>query len=214
MMNPKVKLFLGLALDILFPPDESLVSISDASAEDLASSLPKSQEIGSLNFALFAYSDERVKNLVWEIKYYKNLEITETVGKILAKKIENYFENTEQEILVIPVPQTDKRQKERGFNHTELIAKSVCKNLSKKFVLDSNLISKVRNTPKQSSLENRKERLDNLVGAFELKMHEQISGKEVVIIDDVITTGATVGEMRKLLVSAGINKVVAFAIAH
>lgn len=192
-------------LNILFPTEETPENFSD---------LPRAgtDTLPAHTAALFAYRDEKVKLLVWEIKYYKNETITVEVGKILADRITHLFESSSERIYVVPVPLTERRLRERGYNHTELIAKAALEFLpAKKFVLANDVVVKVRHTPKQASVADRSERLQNMRDAFAIK--GKIPGKNFLIIDDVITTGATIQEVRKILEQAG-ARTFAISIAH
>src|SRR3989344_3791317 len=199
MNNTGIPHFFGLLLDFLFPADESVKIFENVSADEFKRRLPPSEPIVNNGVTgattLFAYSDERVKRLVWEIKYYRNIKIAEIVGALIAEKIEEELAGKlgknigekiwqtdgrqsdrrffpDEQILVVPVPLTSRRLRERGFNHTELIAKSVLKNLpgnlpgnsAAKFALAPDILIKIRHTPKQSSIENRGKRFQNIVG--------------------------------------------------
>lgn len=213
------KLFSAL-LDFIFPAEESVrefAGTGTGSVDELErmlpayepSNLPKNIE------CLFAYSDERVKHLVWEIKYYKNERIADVIGQLLAKKIlADAKAQVAEKFLLIPIPQTARRQRERGFNHTEMIANAVIKHLPSNFSVAVDTLRKIRHTPKQSSLENRQERLTNLVGAFVVTEPAKILNRNILVIDDVVTTGATIMEAVRVLQSAGVKEIRGFAIAH
>lgn len=111
--------------------------------------------------------------------------------------------------LVIPVPPDRKRLKTRGFNHTSLIAKEISKRLS--LPLELNGLIKVKSTPQQISLK-REERLKNLRRAF--RAEKNFSGKRILLIDDVITTGATASECARALLRAGAAEVNILTIAR
>ncbi len=226
MNNTKVPHFFGLLLDFLFPAGESVKTFENVSVDEFKRRLPPSEPINENVAAVFAYSDERVKHLVWEIKYYRNTKIADAVGSLIAEKMiggkisaEKFgWKTSDWQFLVVPIPLTSRRLRERGFNHTELIAKSVLKNLPRNlrvnFALAPEILRKIRHTPKQSSIENREKRFQNIVGAFEVAEPHLVAGKNIVVIDDVITTGATVSEAKRALFEAGAKSVRAFAVAH
>ena len=164
--------------------------------------------------ALFAYRDEQVKLLVWEIKYHKNERAADDVGKLLAERIVKSMSG--EHIFLVPIPLTARRLRERGFNHTEMIARSTLKFLPAQFSLELGVLTKIRHTEKQASLTDRAERLQNMTGAFALAPSvsaSQIAGKTFIIIDDVVTTGATITSARRALEDAG-GKTHVFCIAH
>ncbi len=115
-------------------------------------------------------------------------------------------------LILVPIPLAQKRLRERGFNQALLICEKLTKqntNLKQK-----NILWKQKKTPHQALIENRTERLKNIVGSFGVKNPDKIKGKNVILIDDVTTTGATLSEARKVLREAGEKKIIAFTIAH
>lgn len=110
--------------------------------------------------------------------------------------------------LIIPVPLHLKRLREREFNQTALIGHCLSKELKIQLIIN-NLI-KTRETPPQTSL-NRKERLENVKKAFSAY---GISGADILLVDDVITSGATVRECSQSLAQAGAKSVTVLALAH
>ena len=106
--------------------------------------------------------------------------------------------------IIIVVPISKKRQKERGYNQSELIAKEISKMLSIK--IEKNIIKKLKNTPPQSSL-NKEQRQENIRGVYKVFNIEKIENKNILIIDDIYTTGSTVNECSKMLRKAQPRKV-------
>lgn len=118
------------------------------------------------------------------------------------------FENFGQPILV-PIPISKSRLRERGYNQSELIAK----NLSG-FVVETKILIKIKDTPRQARIENRQTRMQNVLGSFAVQNAELIQNRNIILIDDVATTGATLKEARKVLKNAGARKIIAFTFAH
>ena len=111
--------------------------------------------------------------------------------------------------IICPVPMTAKTLRKRGFNQSAFIGQLIAWKLA--IPLSSNLILKTRETAHQSDLK-AKERQNNLKGAFECK--RQVRGKHIVIVDDVLTTGATVNEVSKTLKKYGASRVDIWACAR
>lgn len=221
MNTQKISGFFGLLVDFLFPASDSAKSFENVSVEEWLRLLPKSETIkedaggNGRDSALFAYKDERVKHLIWEIKYHRNQKIADIAGMLLADKIrKNLAGESADRFFLTPIPLTEKRLRERGFNHTGFIAKSVLKNLPENFCLAENILTKIRHTQKQNSIETRDDRFKNIAGAFGVPEPKSARGKDILLIDDVITTGATVGEAKRVLLSAGAKSVRAFAVGH
>lgn len=198
-------------IDLIFPPSPVVLKLKTIDAEGLELMLEKARELPDDSLALFAYSDESVKNLVWEIKYYRNTKIAEEVGLLLANKIKGKIKWSGK-ILLIPIPMTKKRLRERGFHHTEFLCKSIKKFLPENFEIRTDILEKIKNTPNQSSLENRMDRLENLKNCF--KANSLVKDQSVILVDDVITTGATMNEAKRVLLEAGVKEVFCVAVAH
>ena len=79
---------------------------------------------------------------------------------------------------------------------------------------DFNILIKIKETEHQANIKERKDRLKNLSGSFSVKNAEMIKSRNIILIDDVITTGATLSEARKTLKQFGAKKIIAFTVAH
>ncbi len=123
-------------------------------------------------------------------------------GKVLAERIREC--GMDGADMLIPVPMTKADKRKRGLNQSELIAKELSKRLN--IPVCSRAVEKVRRTAQQKGL-GRRERLLNLKGAFSVTAPELISGKTVILVDDVCTTGGTLTELTSLLLNSGTAKV-------
>jgi ComF family protein len=112
--------------------------------------------------------------------------------------------------VLVPVPLSKKKLKWRGFNQAEEIAKELANFL--KIPLISDCLIKTKETKDQVEL-SEKERKENVKGAFYIKNKEKIAGKNVLLVDDVFTTGATMEEAAKVLKEAGSEKIVGVVVA-
>ena len=110
---------------------------------------------------------------------------------------------------IVPVPLTAKGLKQRGFNQSLLIARVVSKKTGTPLNIDTLL--KIRETPPQVGL-SASERHKNLAGAFTAKGH--LKGSRILLVDDVVTTGATAAACSKALLKAGAQEVIVLAIAR
>ncbi len=186
----------------------------------LSSLGPAERECPKWIYPLFDYRHKGMKKAVWFLKYKgrKNLArvFAEAMyGRILEELSDLSIMENFTEPLLIPIPLSPRRYRERGFNQAELISKEIIQLDGKQnFELVSHVLVKPHDTKHQAHVENRAERLKNLRGSFTLKNSEQIKGRNIILIDDVITTGATLGEARKILLEAGARKVIAFTLAH
>jgi ComF family protein len=127
-------------------------------------------------------------------------------ASFLAEKlVETLQENPEYEEYpyIVAVPLHRVRQRERGFNQSDLIAKDLAKLTGKTWIRP---IKRCRNTLSQTTL-HKTQRLVNLTGAFRVHKADQIKGKNLIVIDDVFTTGSTLNEISSSLYKAGAAKV-------
>ncbi|OHA18223.1 MAG: hypothetical protein A2664_02015 [Candidatus Taylorbacteria bacterium RIFCSPHIGHO2_01_FULL_46_22b] len=169
--------------------------------------------------SLFDYRDPLMKQLVWEIKFRGNLQLTKLAATLLYDHLiadlsdTHLFSNTDQPIIV-PVPLSLGRNRERGFNQTERLADEMEKLDGRKNFSVICAVKRVRETKVQTSIKNRAEREKNLRDAFEVIDSSLVTGKTLIILDDVTTTGSTVQEIRKVLLAAGAKKVTGLTLAH
>ena len=111
------------------------------------------------------------------------------------------------------VPVSKRRKRRRGYDQVELLAEEVGKEIN---LPPIRLLNKIRNNKPQSQIDNEAKRRANVLGAYEVTNRDQFMGKRVLILDDVITTGSTVGECARMLLTAGAKEVhcAALAAAH
>jgi len=170
-------------------------------------------------FPMYDYRNPIVKKSIWFLKYKNKRKIAEIFAELMYERILeeladlSLIENFRDPIL-IPIPLAPKRMRERGFNQALLISKKLKKLSAEKFILEGNVLIKPKDTEHQAKIENRSERLKNIVGSFSIKNGEQIKGRNIILIDDVTTTGATLAEAKKVLKQAGAKKIIAFTVAH
>lgn len=124
------------------------------------------------------------------------------------EKICGFFEKYD---IIIPVPMTNKKIKERGYNQTEIIATIISKNIPN-IKLQKDILIKYKNNKIQSQL-NKKQRQKNVQNVYTLHNEEIIRHKNILILDDIYTTGATCNECAKTLKQAQPNKIGIITIA-
>lgn len=210
-----------LCVDFLFPKSEKVLELEALSAEVFLETLPPAENLKDKHTkALFNYDHPLVKEIVWELKYSGNIRIAEKLGEILYDHIQHeladfaLFEKWDKPILV-PIPISNKRRLERGWNQSELLAEEILKRDSEKmFRYMPRQLAKVRDTGSQTKTRSRKERLENLTNSMKVLNTPSVTGECVIVLDDVTTTGSTFAEARRALRAAGAKKILCIAVAH
>jgi ComF family protein len=121
----------------------------------------------------------------------------------------------ETELLVVPVPLHSTKLRQRGFNQSELIARAALKVNSSagRFQLSLGLLERRRETKSQIGL-SQHQRGKNIRGAFVVTRPREVAGREVLLVDDVFTTGTTVSECARILRCAGASQVYVATVAR
>ncbi len=156
------------------------------------------------------YNDNNIKKIIdlFKFKWQENLEkpLTYLILKFISKnKLSTLISNS----ILIPIPLHKRRYLERGFNQSELLAGGLSKKYNTPICTD--LIRK--KYTKHQTLLNLDKRQKNIVDAFVLKNNKSILGRNILLVDDVITTGASLNEAARILRQAGAKKVNALVLA-
>lgn len=174
-----------------------------------AASLPVTGENARLRGEFFSvciaplYYKDNVSKAVKRFKFNGKTHYARPFGKIIAKCIQQNLAGEYD--LITWVPLSRKRYRERGYSQSELLAMDVALELDN---VAADLLEKTKDTPAQSSLKGRARRKANVSGAYSVKDEELVRNKRILIIDDIVTTGATLSECARVLLSAGAKKVV------
>ncbi len=157
--------------------------------------------------ALFEYGENTVSKLIKMFKYNYLTEIADIFEKII---IDTKFNDAWSDFVIIPVPLHPRRERERGFNQAEIIAKL----FAKKFGLNINKnLNRVIYTAQQAKLSGEERRL-NLKNAFDFNVEGNAAPEKVLLMDDVYTTGATMQECAKVLKNNGVKIVWGLVLAR
>ena len=160
------------------------------------------------HYYIFKY-DNLIRNLIIDYKFNEKPYLYRSFLEFFNKYQKKYVQFEIYDI-IIPVPISKKRNKERGYNQSLLIAREMAKNENVK--LRNKVISKVKNNNTQSKL-NKEERAENVKNVYKITNNKEIIDKNILLIDDIFTTGATLNECSKMLKQAGTKKVDVLTIA-
>lgn len=175
---------------------------------------PKCQrkKLSGLYFAL-DYKNPLIKNLVQKFKYKP---FVRELAKPLASLIITHFQLSDNKpnfsnFILIPIPLSKKRLRWRGFNQAEELAKELSKFLKIPLILNS--LIKIKEAPPQVELA-AEERRENIKGVFSCQNRNGISGKKILLVDDIYTTGSTIEEAATKLLEAGAKEVWGVVVAR
>lgn len=155
---------------------------------------------------LFSYTEPAVKELISQIKYRGHIDGVNFLTRYYQKAVLARLPRGEW--IVTSVPLSKERYQTRGFNQSELLARKLTEPLYDYI----DLLIKRRETKPQAKL-NKKLREKNLLGSFAVKKGQE-TPSQVILVDDVVTTGSTLKEAAKVLRKAGVQSVWGLTIAH
>lgn len=158
------------------------------------------------------YDDTVLQNLIHCFKYKYLKGLAPVLGEITLKYlgILNLTSLNLKSFIVVPIPLHPKKERQRGFNQAKLIAEFLAQELNLELIEP---LKRVKNTEQQAKLKDQDERIKNINGCFEIKNPEQIGHKNILLIDDVFTSGATINEAVKILKANGASKIITLVLA-
>lgn len=157
--------------------------------------------------ALWYYKDD-VRSSIKRFKFGRYRNYAPIYGRLLAMHLlESPFADFD---IISWVPVGPLRKLKRGFDQSQLLAEAVAGELGRD---TSRVLRKIRNTPPQSLIDDAAKRRANVLGAYRVTDKDSIKGKRILLLDDVITTGATCSECAKTLLAAGAKEVFCAAVA-
>ncbi|MDU5079779.1 ComF family protein [uncultured Tissierella sp.] len=162
-----------------------------------------------INKVYYSLSYNRfIREMMKNYKYNGKNYLYKPFGEIMIRTIENK-KIAEDIDIIIYVPTHKRKEALRGYNQAELLAVYISKNLEKP-LLRENLI-KTKWTKEQSH-SNKIDRIINLKGSFQIKDSSEIERKKILLVDDIITTGVTMGECSRVLINNGAKEVIGIAL--
>lgn len=164
----------------------------------------------NLDYLIYFFKYEKIiRKLILQYKFFNKPIISEMFSKIILKNekicgILKFYD------IIIPVPMHKYKKQCRGYNQTELFSKQIANKLC--ITYNENILVKVKNNVRQSSL-NLENRENNVKNVFKIIDENEIKNKNVILVDDIYTTGATLEECTKELKDAGCKTVLGLVIA-
>lgn len=214
---PKTSIISGKRLDEnnsnQYISDDEIELIDRVSKNDLIDLEKKL--ISDHSFALFAFrEDDDFSKIIYQLKYGGMKMLGVYLGRMLGNELKKYItqNNLPDFDIIIPVPLFKTKVRERGYNQSDFICLGISKTLGIKCISD--IVKRNRHTSTQTKL-SREERIENMKDAFEIndKYKNEIDGKGIILVDDVVTTGSTMNEVIKVLKENGCSDVTACCLA-
>jgi ComF family protein len=210
-MTPFLKKILSCLADLLFPPAcllcgeylENGVYVCGKCLENL----PLNRNSSKSSLSVFDYGED-IRLLIHELKYNHRPEIGIIMGEAAGKRLKGFIEPDIS--VLVPIPLHKKRLRIRGYNQTELICKGLSGVLN--VPVKKDLLQRIRNNVSQTTL-NAVKRSGNVKGIFGIDKPLEDHDKLILMVDDVITTGATTKEAGSVLKNSGYENVFPISIA-
>ncbi len=152
----------------------------------------------------------QIETLIHIVKYQQGRKLGKYLGRIMGERIREQLPNLSESVIV-PVPLHPVRRRERGYNQSEIISRGISEIIPIR--IDTRVLVRKKHTRTQTLL-SAKERQDNVQDAFLIRNRKSIVQRHVVLIDDIVTTGATMQQCAKMLIRAGAESVTGLALAR
>jgi len=217
-----IKSFMFTFFDLLFPQDVC-INIFDTLNSSRIEMLVDNIIVERTHVTCIAplpFKKKLVRDAILAMKYHGHKRATLLLSEILApylieelaeRRMYGSFNNP----LIVPIPLHPARFKERGFNQAERIATLLLRYMNdKNITIATNFLYRIKKTGKQTLRASKQERYENIKNAFVVPHPEMVKNKDIILIDDVITTGATLAEAEKTLQKSGARNVLCVAVAH
>lgn len=151
--------------------------------------------------ALWFYQDQ-VRRSILRYKFYGRRNYAAAYARMLGMKLMK--EDRLQVDLITWVPISEKRRKKRGYDQGQLLAEKLAQEVE---IPATPLLKKIRNNPPQSGIVGQAHRRANVLGVYRVTDPQALMGKRILLLDDILTTGATAGECARVLLTAGAEEV-------
>ena len=160
------------------------------------------------SFTAVWYYEKNVRSSLLRFKFYGARKYASCYGRHLAMKLTQTHQ--EEYDLVTWIPVSPLRKLRRGYDQANLLARSVGRELG---MVPVSTLKKIRNNRRQSGIDDAAKRRANVLGVYRCVCPEQIAGKRILLLDDILTTGATASEAARVLKEKGAKEVHCAAVA-
>lgn len=208
---------LDALIDAVLPPRKDVLEARRVSAKDLEERFRPRLAHEAWLFAFFEYQDPKIRALVRAIKFYSDTRTTPLLANASADFLIDLIADRRSlsgwnTPLLVPIPASKKRMRERGYNQTERIAQAFLPRLGEAVAYAPRILA--REDRESQVRVPRDERARNIRGAFFVPAPESVSGKQIILLDDVVETASTMKDARRALLAAGASEVLGIALSH
>ena len=154
------------------------------------------------SFAAVWYYKENVRHALHRFKFCRASHLAEPFGRLLAMRLLRELPQDLDAVTWVPI--SPLRKLFRGYDQDELLARVVARELG---LPCRKLLKKVRHNRPQSGIEGHAKRRANVLGVYRLAAGEEVAGQRLLLVDDILTTGATAGECARVLLTAGAREI-------
>ena len=207
--------------DLLFPRDIRVSVFDSLPRIDIERCARQMYFHGACEcLAPLPYKKPLVRYAIQAVKYHGHKRAAVLLGETLAPFVAEELSDRRMfgsfmNPLLIPIPLHKTRLRERGFNQSERIASALYASmLCEGMTLEQQLLERTKHTESQAHSTSKAERFANMEGAFTVTDPERVAHQDILLLDDVMTTGATLSVAQKALYNAGARNVLCVAVAH
>lgn len=221
MADLQLSTLFSYILTLVFPPRcLGCRKTGTALCTTCVDTLPRYENRTDETLAVFSYTNPLIQKTLWRLKYHGRKEIAAAFGPTLFEtvlptlgEVAVWQNGSRPNWLVVPLPLSPERQRRRGFNQAELLAKALCaEDTEKMFTLRTDILSKIKETKSQVTQPTRAARFSNIKDCFTVLT--PLANQHILLIDDTRTTGATLGEATRTLQNAGAKTVITLVVAQ
>ena len=208
---------LARLLDWIFPRHPIGVMTPETFVHAIQDAVNPTQPANPKYWSFAAYKHSTIRSAIWEMKYNNSTHAANLLAHSFAPALAEHIADTSTyiesaPIYIIPIPTDIGRTRIRGIHHLELLCRAIMNESSDTYTY-SNLLVRTRKTHEQTKQKTKEDRLQNLIGSMQAK-DVLPNNAHIIVIDDVITTGATMCEASRALIEAGYTNFTCVSVAH